>query len=87
MVVGGACGSALTVTLPPGAVPVTAYAYVEYAGSTESTGAIQINGSSTSAGVIPGAPVTSNGHGLGSTWYSERYGVSPAQLSGGPYTL
>src|SRR5580698_9565443 len=29
-VVGGSCGSALTVTLPAGAVPVTAYLYVEY---------------------------------------------------------
>ena len=29
-VAGGECGQPMTVTLPPGAVPVTAFAYVEY---------------------------------------------------------
>jgi hypothetical protein len=49
------CGSALTVTLPPGATPVTAYLYVEYnnggADVAANTTAIQFNGSNTGTGV------------------------------------
>src|ERR1017187_8184031 len=87
-IVGGACGSPLAVALPAGAVPVTAYAYVEYStgNTTANTAAIQINGSGTSGGVAPGAVVMNHGP-LGGNWYSVRYGITTGQLSGGPYTL
>src|ERR1039458_2156655 len=77
-IVGGACGSPLTVTLPPGAVPVTAYAYVEYStgNTTANTTAISMSpGGTLSAGVALWAVVLNHGP-LGGNWYSARYGVS-----------
>ncbi|HJT24284.1 MAG TPA: hypothetical protein VJ873_06885, partial [bacterium] len=84
-VASGACGSALTVTLPAGATPVTAFAYVEYdIGSN--TGApnnstINFSGHTTPAGVLAGAPMTWTT--FPNIYYNMRYGINPTWITGG----
>ena len=78
------CGSPLTVTLPPGATPVTAFLYVEYQNSSYVTGnttAVQFNNFATGTGTTTGAPVSYAG--WTQTWYSERYPINPGALTGG----
>src|SRR5208337_3709919 len=78
------CGSPITVTLPPGATPVTAFLYVQYNSMSDvpaNTVAINFNGFGTGTGTTTGQPVSYVG--WTQTWYSERYAISPGILTGG----
>ncbi len=83
-VVGGTCGQALTVTLPPGATPVTAFLYVEYDygsnGAPPVLTGVSFNGSTTPAGTQEGAGVTYGGY--ANTFYNIRYPISTTLLGG-----
>ena len=78
------CGSPLVVTLPAGAIPVTAYLYVEYSNSGSdvpaNTTPIQFNSQATGTGVSNGAV---SYVGWTQTWYSIRYPITGASISGG----
>ncbi len=84
-VAGGECGQPLTVTLPAGATPVTAYLYVEYdigsdTGSLNNS-AVGFGSNTTPAGVVDGAPVTWTV--FQNIYYNIRYGINPSWISGG----
>ena len=85
VVAGGACGSPVTITLPPGAVPVTAFAYVEYdiAGSVGAPNfsPLNFNGHTTASGVLAGAPVTWTA--FQNIYYGMRYGLNPSWIQPG----
>lgn len=84
-VAGGECGQPLTVTLPAGATPVTAYLYVEYdigsdTGSLNNS-AVGFGSNTTPAGVVDGAPVTWTV--FQNIYYNIRYGINPSWITGG----
>ena len=83
-VVGGVCGASLTVTLPPGATPVTALLYIEYDygsnGAPPVLTGVGFNGSTTPAGTQAGAGVTYGGY--PNTFYNIRYPISTTLLGG-----
>ncbi len=73
----------VTVILPPGATPVTAFLYVEYNNGSQvapNPVAITFNGSSTPTGTSLGA-VTYTGY--INTFYNIRYPIDPSTLTGG----
>ncbi len=74
----------ISIALPPGSTPVTAFLYVEYNNSgadvVPNTTAINFNGSSTGTGISTGA-VTYVG--WTQTWYSVKYPINPSQITGG----
>jgi len=83
-VASGPCGSPLTVSLPAGAVPVTAFAYVEYDIGSDSGGpnysTINFSGHTTPAGTLAGAPMTWTVY--QNIYYNMRYSLSPSWISG-----
>ena len=83
-VAGGNCGTPLTVTLPAGAVPVTAYAYVEYniGGDSGAPNFNPINFSGhTPAAIEDGAPVTWTSY--QNLWYNMQYDLNGSWFTGG----
>src|SRR5579871_2544615 len=78
------CGSPLTVNLPAGAVPVTAFAYVEYDISGDSgapnNSSINFSGHTSPAGAQAGAPMTWTT--FQNIYYNMRYSLSPSWISG-----
>lgn len=85
IVAGGECGQPLTYTLPPGAIPVTAFAYVEYDIGGNSGGpnysAINFSGNASPAGVEVGPPVTWTV--FQNIMYDMRYSLSPGWFTAG----
>lgn len=76
----------ITVTLPPGAAPVTAFLYVEYNDNNHVAAnpvAVSFNGNSTGVGTVDGAPVSYFNLSQNNTFYNIRYNINPTWLTMG----